>query len=101
MALVKCPECGNQVSTAAASCPKCGAPIASPGIHTPLATVQRTSKPLKAQGCLSTVVIFIGLAVLGAGSPSGNRSGQAEAGGVGVVLILSNSRSNALAPVAN
>ena len=26
MALVKCAECGNDVSTSAASCPKCGAP---------------------------------------------------------------------------
>jgi len=27
MALKKCKECGNEVSTEAASCPKCGAPI--------------------------------------------------------------------------
>ena len=29
MALIKCPECGNEVSSIAASCPKCGYPIAS------------------------------------------------------------------------
>ena len=28
MALIKCHECGNAVSTSANSCPKCGAPIA-------------------------------------------------------------------------
>ena len=28
MALVKCPECGREVSDAAASCPGCGHPIA-------------------------------------------------------------------------
>ncbi|RVS47000.1 zinc-ribbon domain-containing protein [Citrobacter freundii] len=28
MALIKCKECGEQVSDKAASCPKCGAPIA-------------------------------------------------------------------------
>lgn len=28
MALIKCPECGNQVSDHAAACPKCGYPIA-------------------------------------------------------------------------
>ncbi len=28
MALIKCPECGNDVSTSAQSCPKCGFPIA-------------------------------------------------------------------------
>lgn len=27
MALIKCGECGNQVSDKASSCPKCGAPI--------------------------------------------------------------------------
>lgn len=30
MALTQCPECGNQVSTAAAACPKCGAPRQAP-----------------------------------------------------------------------
>ena len=28
MALINCPECNTQVSSAAASCPKCGFPIA-------------------------------------------------------------------------
>ena len=27
MALIKCPECGNDVSTSAASCPHCGFPL--------------------------------------------------------------------------
>jgi len=47
MALVKCPECGNQVSTAAIACPKCGAPIASQDMGTPLAAIQQTSKQPK------------------------------------------------------
>ena len=29
MALIKCPECDNEVSSSAASCPKCGYPIAN------------------------------------------------------------------------
>ena len=29
MALVKCPECGNAVSTEAPACPSCGFPIAA------------------------------------------------------------------------
>jgi membrane protein YdbS with pleckstrin-like domain len=28
MALINCPECGNQVSTAATACPACGFPVA-------------------------------------------------------------------------
>lgn len=29
MALIKCPECGKQISNQAASCPNCGFPIAN------------------------------------------------------------------------
>lgn len=29
MALIKCPECGKQISDKASSCPSCGCPIAS------------------------------------------------------------------------
>jgi len=29
MALIKCPECGSEISSSAASCPKCGYPIAN------------------------------------------------------------------------
>lgn len=29
MALIKCPDCGKQISSQAASCPNCGCPIAS------------------------------------------------------------------------
>ena len=31
MALIKCPECGHDVSTLADRCPNCGAPVASMG----------------------------------------------------------------------
>lgn len=31
MALIKCPECNNEVSDKAAACPKCGAPVAASG----------------------------------------------------------------------
>jgi hypothetical protein len=30
MALIHCPECGNQVSSLAPTCPNCGCPIAKP-----------------------------------------------------------------------
>jgi TM2 domain-containing membrane protein YozV len=30
MALIKCPECGKEVSNAAVACPSCGHPIAGP-----------------------------------------------------------------------
>jgi len=31
MAIHKCRECGNQVSTKAVTCPSCGAPVKKPG----------------------------------------------------------------------
>ncbi len=37
MALIKCPECGRDVSTAAKVCPGCGFPIAEPAAPTPAA----------------------------------------------------------------
>jgi uncharacterized membrane protein YvbJ len=40
MALTTCPDCGRQVSTAAATCPQCGRPFAPP-----IATGSRSSPP--------------------------------------------------------
>ncbi|HEY8132187.1 MAG TPA: zinc-ribbon domain-containing protein, partial [Thermoanaerobaculia bacterium] len=37
MALVKCPDCGRDVSTAAATCPQCGRPMAAVAPPAPLA----------------------------------------------------------------
>ena len=36
MALIKCGECGNEVSDKAGSCPGCGAPIASVATQEPI-----------------------------------------------------------------
>lgn len=35
MPLTTCPDCGAQVSTAAAACPKCGRPMSSPTSQQP------------------------------------------------------------------
>lgn len=51
MALIKCPECGNEISEGASSCPQCGHPM-------------KKEKPKKKHGCLITVVsviIFFGI----------------------------------------
>jgi len=62
MALIKCHECQNQVSSTATACPHCGAPIlGSVGAGSPLSTVQLTSKSLKMQIILSLIVFFIGV----------------------------------------
>ncbi|MFR6378429.1 MAG: zinc-ribbon domain-containing protein [Oscillospiraceae bacterium] len=31
MALIKCPECGREISDTASACPGCGAPVRKPG----------------------------------------------------------------------
>ena len=61
MALIKCTECGNEVSDKATSCPKCGAPIAGLSIGTSTQTIEQTSKKLKAQYAIAGVLFFIGL----------------------------------------
>ena len=42
MALIACPECGNQISTQAAVCPKCGAPIGVAGTIVPKRILSRS-----------------------------------------------------------
>ncbi len=67
MALINCSECGNQVSSIAASCPKCGAPITSVTtkdfnvIGTQITTVQETSKKLKLHVLIAVFLIFMGI----------------------------------------
>ena len=65
MALINCPECGNQVSSAAPTCPKCGVPIAtaaeSQAAGTPIQTVQETSKKFKIHSLLSISIFCIGV----------------------------------------
>ncbi len=51
MALIKCKECGKEISSAAAACPNCGKPV----VKTTLA----------AKGCLSVIVVVGVLALMG------------------------------------
>lgn len=55
MALIKCPACSNEVSSAAAACPKCGHPL----------------KPQKkTSGCAVVIAIVFGLLLLSALVPN-------------------------------
>ena len=51
MALIKCPECGNEVSDKALSCPKCGFPIYNYQSKSP---IPNTASPLPNKAALST-----------------------------------------------
>lgn len=91
MALIKCRECGNQVSTEAAACPHCGAPQkAAPPPVQPTVIVQHAPPPKKKigffSGCL--LVIFLCMvftAIVGSivsnstSQPAGNASSSGEA----------------------
>jgi len=68
--LIKCPECGHDVSSTAEKCPNCGATISQrdkefvPGEGNTIRLVERTPKRYKAQRIWSWVVFFVGFLLL-------------------------------------
>jgi len=70
MALMKCPECGNEVSSNASNCPKCGNPISSTG-NTSHSTVEFTSKKLKVHNLLASFTLILGFIILFSGGTEG------------------------------
>ncbi|WP_299198404.1 hypothetical protein [uncultured Amphritea sp.] len=65
MALVKCPDCGTNVSDRAPACVNCGCPISSASdvaaLKTPLTTTQGTAKRLKAHSAISMTLLVVSL----------------------------------------
>ncbi len=61
MALIKCPECGKEISSKAVACPSCGNPIASKRQAQPN-TIWTT--PSTSFGCLTVIGIIIILIML-------------------------------------
>jgi len=57
MALIKCPECGTEMSDMANACPKCAFPIKPNSVQ----TIEQTSKTLKLYYILSIALIVIGI----------------------------------------
>jgi len=71
MGLVKCPECGKEISDKANSCPSCGCPIdqkkAAPSQKEVPQLQDGSRKVKKGGGCLSKIIaFFIVMAVIGA-----------------------------------
>jgi|WetSurMetagenome_2_1015567.scaffolds.fasta_scaffold243123_3 hypothetical protein len=63
MALVKCPDCGKEISDVAPSCPHCGRPMLQTG---PSVEVKKAKKPNRlGVGCLIVFLVFIGLWIVG------------------------------------
>ena len=74
MALISCPECGREISSAAPACPGCGAPIATAQsmqtIGVPVTTMQETSKRLKGHTVLASLMVGVGVLWGSASSPT-------------------------------
>ncbi|KKM15018.1 hypothetical protein LCGC14_1700290 [marine sediment metagenome] len=65
MALIKCPDCGYDVSDEAVACPNCAKPIAAPDTTSPepeVQTIEKTSKKLK--GWLAVCMGTFGISAL-------------------------------------
>lgn len=66
MALIRCPDCGREVSDAAPACPQCGRPSAQPA---PPPLVQPADTPLEAWGCkyplYGVIVVLLVVVVTG------------------------------------
>ena len=71
MALIKCPECGKEISDAAIVCPQCGFPIAQASDQKPAPTAQLVRKTELGQVTKDTaggaLCIVIGIACIAAG----------------------------------
>lgn len=74
MAMIKCNECGRDVSSNAASCPDCGNPIVGAVVKqgTQHVTTEKTKKSLKAAGCLFACLLIVGVfvAIIGVSNES-------------------------------
>ena len=64
MAMIKCPECGTEVSDKAEKCPKCAYPIQSTQTEEKTQTIQQTSKKLKKHIIFSVLALIVGVIFL-------------------------------------
>lgn len=61
MALIKCPECGKEISNKAKACPSCGCPLELPKESTTIAAHSSVAPPKrkKKHGCLITFIVLL------------------------------------------
>lgn len=83
MALIKCNECGKDISDQAVSCPSCGNPLKDKII-----TVQLTSKRWKLIKMISWVVFLVGLSNAFAGNTPDAKAIGSMAATFGFIGIL-------------
>lgn len=79
MALIKCPECGTEISDQAISCPRCGRVINN-------TTIQLTNKRWKVVKLVAWIMIVVGGYMLLSGSSNGGF--QNPTTGLGFTLVF-------------
>jgi uncharacterized membrane protein YvbJ len=92
MALIKCSECGNDVSSNAATCPRCGNPIAraaeTGAVGTQIVTTQVTAKKFKAHQLIAMLLCIIGVITIIAAHESSTTGVGALIFGLGLILYF-------------
>ena len=63
MALIKCPECGNQISDKAESCPKCGYELNKK--ETPTTSDNKVASSFMNKGNIKYILIILAIIVAG------------------------------------
>lgn len=70
MSLIKCTECGKEISDLAISCPNCGAPVtqeitgSTNTPHVETSSQAQEKRPKKKGSCLKTILIVLGVIIL-------------------------------------
>lgn len=88
MALVECPDCGQQVSDQAAACNQCGRPMSTESTgpeRQQRVTTQATGRQIKAHQLIGAVVTIVGIVMAIAGN---SESGVAGFGGLLILVGL-------------
>lgn len=58
MSIIKCPECGKEISNQASSCPNCGYSLSNETQENNNAKSQASKKPSGSCGCLIIIIAF-------------------------------------------
>ena len=113
MALIKCPECGKDVSSEAESCPYCGYPIKTAVLKETTtksaSDSERNEKEGKGSGCLGTfiAVLICVLLLFGIGMTCSSSSGNGDyntanhAKSYAIIMVKDNLKSPSTAKFCN
>lgn len=62
MALIKCPECGHEISDQALSCPNCGAPTERGEEQREQDEVNARNNAVRSNGCVTALLLLMAIA---------------------------------------